>query len=193
MHPTPTHPLKNKNNNKDNKNSTSTKTKHGKRSSIEPKQSPVFLSFLLMECCFKENEKNVSIWWPIVVTVKKRYNNKIPWLTESLKVFIKTKNKLCVKAKCHDTAYNKLQYANHKTGLHKLVHAQKKKYYNDLICLYKMICKNKTWEKVINRTKTKSGFSQFLVDGVLSDDNKVITEKMNHHFTNVGSDLARKF
>ena len=72
-----------------------------------------------------------------VVRVKKRYNNKIPWLTESLKVSIKTKNKLYIRAKRHDTAYNKLQYADYKAELQKLMHAQKKKYYNDLICLYK--------------------------------------------------------
>ena len=34
-----------------------------------------------------------------VVRVKKRYNNKIPWLTESLKVSIKTKNKLLYQSK----------------------------------------------------------------------------------------------
>ena len=34
-----------------------------------------------------------------VVRVKKRYKNKIPWLTESLKVSIKTKNKLYIRAK----------------------------------------------------------------------------------------------
>ena len=43
-----------------------------------------------------------------VVRVKKRYNNKIPWLTESLKVSIKTRNKLYVRAKRHDTAYDKI-------------------------------------------------------------------------------------
>ena len=50
---------------------------------------------------------------------------------------IKTKNKLYIRAKRHDTAYNKLQYADYKAELQKLMHAQKKKYYNDLICLYK--------------------------------------------------------
>ena len=43
-----------------------------------------------------------------VVRVKKSYDNKIPWLTESLKVSIKTKNKVYVRTKRHDTAYDKL-------------------------------------------------------------------------------------
>ena len=52
-----------------------------------------------------------------------------------------------------------------------------------------------TWEtikRVINKTNQKSKFSQFLVDGMLTEDSKLIAEKFNHYFANIGSDLAKK-
>ena len=45
---------------------------------------------------------------------------------------------------------------------------------------------------VINETKQKSKCTQFLVDGVLTEDSKLIAEKFNRHFANIGSDLAKK-
>merc|ERR1712208_262115 len=44
--------------------------------------------------------------------IKVKYKNRIPWLTEALKTSIKMKNKLYVKAKRHDTAFNKTTYLN---------------------------------------------------------------------------------
>ena len=37
------------------------------------------------------------------------------------------------------------------------------------------------------KPKTKSCFSQLLVGGVLSDDNKVIVEKFNRYYANIGA------
>ena len=59
--------------------------------------------------------------------MKKKYNNRISWITEALKVSIKTQNRLYVKAKKHDTAYNRMLYANYKAELNKLLTIQKKK------------------------------------------------------------------
>ena len=143
---------------------------------------------------FYDNIKSIFDQAFPVKRVKKKYNNRIPWITEALKVSIKTKNRLYVRAKNHDTAYNKMLYANYKAEVNKLLNIQKKKYYNDLIYLYKNNMK-KTWEtikRVINKTNQKSKFTQFLVDGVLTEDSKLIAEKFNHYLANIGSDLAKK-
>ena len=68
-----------------------------------------------------------------VQKLKRKYNNRLPWLTDDLKAAIKKKNKLYVKAKKYDTAYNRIEYSNHKYNLEKLLQQQEKCYYNNLI------------------------------------------------------------
>ena len=78
-----------------------------------------------IKCCYNQS-------FPLQ-KVRRKYNNRIPWLTEGLKTAIKKKNKLYVKSKKHDTAYNKMVYGNYKSSLDRLLKAQEKDYYNNLI------------------------------------------------------------
>ena len=45
-----------------------------------------------------------------VIKVKKRYRNRLPWLTPGLKESIKHENKLFKISRKHPTAYNKMKY-----------------------------------------------------------------------------------
>ena len=128
------------------------------------------------------------------VKIKRKYNNKLPWLTEALKLSIQNKNKLYIKTKQHDTAYNKMEYIKYKIMLHKLMKLQEKTYYSNLINLYKNNLR-KTWDTIkmmINKSKKKVTVSQFYVDGSLTKDNKIIADRFNHYFAHVGSELAKK-
>ena len=90
--------------------------------------------------------------------VKRKYNNRIPWLTDDLRAAIKIKNKLYVKSKKHDTAYDKSEYSNYKYNLEKSLKLQEKYYHNNLIVKNKANMK-KTWDvikTIINKKKTRN-------------------------------------
>ena len=129
-----------------------------------------------------------------VQKVKRKYNNRIPWLTDDLKAAIKTKNKLYIKSKKHETAFNKTEYSKFKSNLDNLLRQQEKIYYKDLIEKNKSNMK-KTWDvikTVINKKKRATKYSEFLVDGSLTDDLDVIANKFNEYFSNIGPNLANR-
>ena len=126
--------------------------------------------------------------------IKRNYSNRIPWLTDDLKAAIKIKNKLYVKSKKHDTAFNKMQYSSYKSDLDKSLRLREKEYYNKLIESNKSNMK-KTWDvikTVINKKKRSAKYSEFLVDGSLTDDPCIIADKFNEYFCNIGTNLAKK-
>ena len=128
------------------------------------------------------------------VKIKRKCNNKLSWLTEALKLSIQNKNKLYIKTKQHDTAYNKMEYITYKIMLHKLMKLQEKTYYSNLINLYKNNLRKTrdTIKMMINKSKKKLTVSQFYVDGSLTEENKIIADRFNHYFAHVGSELANK-
>ena len=126
--------------------------------------------------------------------IKVRYKNRLPWLSEALKTSIKNKNKLYVKAKRHDTAFNKTTYLDYKYKLEKLLFIQEKNYYKEQLNSHKGNMK-KTWgviKNMINHNKQKKPFNQFIVNGILTDNPKIIADKFNDFFTNIGPTLASK-
>ena len=69
--------------------------------------------------------------------VKRKYNNRKPWLSEALKTSIKHKNKLYKKCKHIKSAFYEEYYKQYKRKLQQLMKVAEKKYYHDLILKYK--------------------------------------------------------
>ena len=125
--------------------------------------------------------------------VKKGYKNKLPWLTDGLKNSIKFKNKLYVKSLKHDTVLNKIQYKEFKLSLKKLMTQREKDYFNEMIENNKSNMK-KTWDIikcVIGKKKQSLKYSEFIVNGQITNDRNVIANKFNEYFANIGPNLSK--
>ena len=68
-----------------------------------------------------------------VIRVKKRYRNRLPWLTPGLKESIKHKNKLFKIYRKHPTAYNKMMYKDFRNKSTALLRIPEKQYYQEQI------------------------------------------------------------
>ena len=128
-------------------------------------------------------------------TISKQYNTRKPWLSPILRDAIKKKNKLYIKSIKHKCLHNETVYKNYRNCLKKLLKAAEKKYYNDLISKYKNDSK-KVWsiiKTVINKNKKSLNQKEFkLGDGSLTSDMKLICNKFNEFFINVGPSLSKK-
>ena len=130
--------------------------------------------------------------FPVRMTNKIYYTRK-PWLTECLRDAIKKKNKLYrqyLKVRCVRNLYK--EYRNR---LKCLLKAAEKKHYCDLMIQYKTNAKMawKIIKSVINRNRKIKVNEQFkLNDGSVTTDPKVISNKFNDFFVNVGPSLANK-
>ena len=123
------------------------------------------------------------------------YHIRKPWLTSCLRDAIRKKNKLyykSVKIKCIRT---KREYEVYRNQLRKLMRAAEKKYYTDQIMENKQNSK-KLWliiKHVINKNKRiKFQDKSKLNDGSYTTDMKIICEKFNDFFINVGPSLSKK-
>ena len=77
--------------------------------------------------------------------VKKKYNNRKPWLSEGLKYSIKQKNKLYLKFlkfKKVSSALNDESYKCYKRKLQQLMKVDEKQHYHDLFVEYNNDIKN---------------------------------------------------
>ena len=125
---------------------------------------------------------------------KKSYHNRLPWLCDSLKKLIVLKNKLYVVSKKHNTIYNTNRYLDFKRSLRNAMYLAEKRYYNDLIESYKGNSK-KTWDTiktVINHQKKSGTYPEFFFNGCIISEPKMIANKFNDYFSNIGSNLAKK-
>ena len=87
------------------------------------------------------------------VRIKKKYNNRRPWLSELLKNSIRQNNKLYVKSKKIRSVLNEELYKTYKRKLQKLMKVAEKHYYHDLLVKYSNDMK-KSWgviKQIINR------------------------------------------
>ena len=90
------------------------------------------------------------------VRIKKKYNNRKPWLSEGLRKSIKHKNKLYYNYRKIKSVQNEVVYKVYKYRLQKLLQAAEKKVYHGLIVQYKNDMK-KSWgiiKNIINKNKT---------------------------------------
>ena len=128
-------------------------------------------------------------------TISKRYNTRKPWLSQVLRDSIKKKKKLYIKSIKHKCLHNETVYKNYRNHLKKLLKVAEKKYYSDLISKYKSDSK-KVWsiiKTVINENKKNQLQNEFrLGDGSLTTDMKLICNKFNEFFINVGPSLSKK-
>ena len=127
--------------------------------------------------------------------VKKSYRNRLPWLTNGLKISIKNKNNLYKKSLRYPSAYSRKAYSQHRNILTSQIKKAEKNYYQELIIENKTSMR-KTWniiKSVINKSKHTKLTSEFKIsDSVTITDKMEISNRFNKYFTNVGQTLARK-
>ena len=119
---------------------------------IITEQSDVQVAYSLFQSTLSELY-NTS--FPII-KVKKRYNNRKPWLSQGLKNCIKMKNRLHVKHKQQrDNFYFKNKYVKYRNKLNHSLRIAERKHYNNLLEEHKGNMK-KSWKiikSVINKNK----------------------------------------
>ena len=127
-------------------------------------------------------------------TVKYKYNNRKPWLSESMRSTIRHKNKLFKKYKISRTAKREKEYFDQKSKLKKILVTAEKLHYQEKFEGYKGNLR-KTWSVIkhlINRGKKCQIQSKFIHNGRPVTDSLEITNVFNEFFVNVGPTLASK-
>ena len=118
-------------------------------------------------------------------TVKMKYNNRKPWLTEGLKDSIKIKNKLYRKYLKVKSATNEMNYKNYRNKLHHLIKIAEKRHYSKLLNECQDNIK-KTWQiikNIVNKHKASQLQTKFkLNDGSFTTDGSVISNQFNDFF-----------
>ena len=125
----------------------------------------------------------------------KKYCIKKPWLTSALKESIKIKNKLYVSRNRGDDPEQRIaHYKAYRNKLHHLLKAAERQHYQDLLMVHKSNLK-KSWQvikMIINKRKCSPTRSKFKYNGSVIEDGKIIANKFNDFFINVGPSLAKK-
>ena len=127
------------------------------------------------------------------MNVKRKYNNRKPWLSEAFKTTIKYKNTLYKKCKHIKSAFCEEYYKQYKRKLQQLMKVAEKKYHHDLIIKYKHDMK-RWWgliKDMVNRNKKLAHQTKFRIgnDDSATDKN-IISNKFNDFYINVGPTLA---
>ena len=116
--------------------------------------------------------------------IKKRYRNKIPWLSEDLKQKIKQKNKLYKIKLKHPTCQNIMKYKELRNSVSYEIRKEEKYYYQNLLLKNKNNLR-KTWQiikEVIGKSKSTSTSREFLVNNELVTDKKIIADQFDIFF-----------
>ena len=128
------------------------------------------------------------------VRIKRKYTDRKPWLTDSLRMTIKTKNELYYCYKRINCVKNEVKYKTNKSKLQKLLKVAEKQYYQELLMKYKNNTK-KSWgiiKSIINKNKSHLYQTKFkLSDGKIVSDRTTISKHFNEFFLNVGPNLAK--
>ena len=128
-----------------------------------------------------------------VIKVKFQYNNRKPWLSDSLRQSIKKKNKLYRKQVVTPTLTNELNYKIYKRNLTKLLNTAEKLHIQNLLEKNKSNL-GKTWKiikGIVNKGQTKHAQQSFLHNGEVITDKKLIAENFNNFFINIGPTLSK--
>ena len=128
------------------------------------------------------------------IRVKKKYNNRKPWLSEGLKNSIKQKNKLYLKFKKVSSALNDDSYKCYKRKLQQLMKVAEKQHYHDLLVEYSNDIK-KSWvviKSIINKNKKPHIQGRFKIgENLITSDKELISNKFNDFFINIAPTLAK--
>ena len=127
-----------------------------------------------------------------LIRVKTTYRNRKPWLTDAVKSSIKLKNKLYMKYIKNKTVYNENTYKQYHKILSNIMKKMERNYYDQL---FKENVNNlkKSWsiiKSVINKNKSVSSVSKFLINGEITTDNEAIANGFNKFYINIGPNLA---
>jgi len=129
--------------------------------------------------------------FPLIDTAN-AYTNRKPWLTSALKNSIARKNwlyKISVRSPCFQNVYN--TYRNKLTSL---LRKTEKDHYEKLIEENKNNLR-RSWQiikSVINKNKCRAQQQEFNINGQVTTDATVISNKFNSFFANIGPSLAQK-
>ena len=128
------------------------------------------------------------------IRIKRKYNNKQPWLSEGLKNSIKQKNKLYLKFKKVNSAHNDELYKIYKRKLQQLMKVAEKCHYHDLLVKYSNDMKT-SWgviKSIINKNQKPHIQGRFKIgENLITTDNELISNKFNDFFINIGPTLAK--
>lgn len=145
------------------------------------------------------NEKIMHIYnesFPFVnKSIKYRFNNKKPWLTEGILTSIKQKNKLYIKSIKHPTIMKINEYKAFKRILRQVIRNSERFYYKNKFNTCSGNLKE-TWKninEILNRDKRSKRISKhFIHNNTKITDHKQIANLFNDYFTNIGPNLANK-
>ncbi len=127
-------------------------------------------------------------------TIRIKHDNRKPWLTEALKVSIKTKNKLFAKLQKTPTSENEMRYKRYRNKLHHLLKITEKSHFQKLFEENKNNAK-KSWDiikDIIGRKKQITSNKSFMSGNKIIENDKEIANGFNKFFVNVGPSLADK-
>ena len=135
----------------------------------------------------------INIYFPeIKIKINKKSENK-PWITRTILNSINKKNtmyKHYMKSKSPSLLE---KYKKYKNKLTTILRSAEKKYYADRL---QRVNDNasKTW-KVLNdmtgRNQARKSINQIEINDTLTEDKKLIADKFNEYFVNIGPELAR--
>ena len=115
-------------------------------------------------------------------------------MTSGLKNSIKIKNKLYVKSIKRPTSDNIKQYKQYRNTLHRILRKSERDHYKFLLNINKnnLIKQWSIIKDVINRKRSSNIVTDgFLIDQEVIKDNKVIAEKFNEFYVNIGPNLSK--
>jgi len=123
----------------------------------------------------------------------KRGDDK-PWLTDTLKQSIKTKNKLYLRYKKCPILHNELKYKVYRNTLRKILILAEKQHYDFLFNECKGDSK-RAWgimKNILGTNKQNTVNKEFVVGDTVVNDGKHIANVFNNCFVNLGPNLASK-
>ena len=128
------------------------------------------------------------------VRIKRRYNNKKPWLTEALRISIKHKNKLYYIYQKVKSVSNELNYKRYKSKLQNILKKAEKAYFHDLLLNHSNDIR-KSWviiKGIIHKNRKEQVQTKFkLQDGNVTAQKAIISNKFNDFFVNIGPTLSK--
>ena len=143
-------------------------------------------------CIFNKLKCEYDNAFPIV-KIKKKYDNRTPWLSPVLRGSIKKKNKLHVKMHNRPTLHNTILYKQYRNKLNKILTNAERAHYNELFKNHEDNLQ-KTWrilKQIIHKQKINKMNDTFRIKDKLSTNVVEICEHFSELFINVGPTLSK--